>query len=210
MTTLSFYQKLAGHPRTTTRAAAQLAGVGLSTASMALQRLAAEGLVTRIKAGAWLVGSVTSKPAALVAAAAHPYEAYLSGWSALRHYGRIQQFPQTHFGVTLGRSSDLTIAGTAVRLHHVTPALFTGYAFDSTVDGLVASPEKALFDLAYFSAMNRRRVSGALPETDLKRIRWSELNSWLRAIPGAGIRTAVGRSLRLLRERNSESDPSGP
>lgn len=209
MTTLSFYQKLAGHPRVTTRAAAQLAGVGLSTASMALQRLAAEGLVTRIKAGAWLVGPVASKPGALIAAAAHPYEAYLSGWSALRHHGRIQQFPVTHFGVTLGRPAELPIAGTAVRLHHVTPALFSGYVFDPAVDGLVASPEKALFDVAYFSAMNRRRVSGALPEIDLKGIRWSELNAWLRAIPGASIRTAVGRSLRQLRVQHSESDPSG-
>jgi hypothetical protein len=62
-----------------------------------------------------------------------------------------------------------------------------------------------LFDLGYFSAMNRRRLSATLPETDLRGFRWSELQGWLRRIPASGIRTAVGRSLRKLREQNAES-----
>jgi predicted transcriptional regulator of viral defense system len=206
MTTLSFYQRLAGHRRVTTRSAAQLAGLGMSTASMALQRLAAEGLVTRIKPGAWLIGPAATKPAALVAAAAQPYEAYLSGWSALRHNGRIQQFPGTHFGVTLGRPARIAVAGATVQLRHIKPALFTGYAYDAGAEGLVASPEKALFDVAYFSAMNRRPLSGALPETDIKGFRWSELRGWLRRIPNPGIRTMVERNLRKLREQHTGSD----
>jgi predicted transcriptional regulator of viral defense system len=206
MTTLSLYQKLAGHRRVTTRSTSQLAGIGMSTASMALQRLADEGLVTRIKPGAWLIGPVATKPGALVAAAAQPYEAYLSGWSALRHHGRIQQLPETHFGVTLGRPAELKVAGTVVRLHHIKPALFTGYEYDSTVEGLVASPEKALFDLAYFSAMNRRPLSGTLPETDLKGFRWSKLQEWLRRIPSPSIRTVVDQRLRILREQHTGAD----
>ncbi len=206
MTTLSFYRKIAEQRRVTTRLAAQLAGLGMSTASMALQRLAAEGLVTRIKRGAWLVGPAASKPAALVAAAAQPYDAYLSGWSALRHHKRLQQFPETNFGVTLGRPAEIAAGGAAVRLHHIKPALFTGYAYDSTAEGLVASPEKALFDVAYFSAMNRRPLSGTLPEIDLQGFRWSELQRWLRRIPNPGIRTAVDRSLRGLRQQNAESN----
>ena len=53
--------------------------------------------------------------------------------------------------------------------------------------------------------MNRRRLSATLPETDLRGFRWSELQGWLRRIPASGIRTAVGRSLRKLREQNAES-----
>jgi predicted transcriptional regulator of viral defense system len=206
MTTLSFYRRIAGHRRVTTRSAAQLAGLGISTASMALQRLAAEGLVTRIKPGAWLVGPAATKPAALVAAAAQPYEAYLSGWSALRHHGLIQQLPEIHFGVTLGRPAEISVGGTVIQLRHIKPALFTGYTYDATAEGLVASPEKALFDVAYFSAMNRRPLSGALPETDLKGIRWSELQGWLRRIPNRGIRTSVERSLGKLREQHAHTD----
>jgi predicted transcriptional regulator of viral defense system len=183
-----------------------LTSVGISTASMALRRLAAEGLVTRIKPGAWLVGPGATKPAALVAAAAEPYECYLSGWSALRYHGRIQQLPETHFGVTLGRPAEIALAGARLQLHHIKPALFAGYAYDSAADGLVASPEKALFDVAYFSAMNRRPMSGALPETNLKGFHWGALRGWLRQIPSPGIRTAVERSLRKLRAEHSGSE----
>jgi len=205
MKTLSFYRTISGHRQVTTRSAALLAGLEMSTASMALKRLAAEGLVTRIKPGAWLVGQAATKPAALVAAAAQPYEAYLSGWSALRHHGRIQQFPETHFGVTLGRPAEVVAAGATVALRHIKPDLFTGYAYNATAEGLVASPEKALFDVAYFSAMNRRPLSGALPETDLKGFRWGELQGWLRRITNPGVRTMVERSLGNLREQHSES-----
>lgn len=206
MTTLSFYKKIAGHRRVTTRSAAQLAGLEISTASMALQRLANENLVTRVKRGAWLVGPITNKAGALAAAAAHPFEAYLSGWSALRFHGRIQQLPVTHFGVTLGRPAKVSIAGASIQLRHINPALFRGYAFDPTVDGLVASSEKALFDIAYFSAMNRRPLSGSLPETNLKGIRWSELQVWLRRIPNPSIRTAVERSLARLRRQQTGNE----
>lgn len=203
MTTLSFYQKIAAQRHVTTRSAAQLAEMPMTTASMALQRLAAEGLVTRIKAGSWLVGSAVREPAALVAAVARPYEAYLSGWSALRHHGRIQQFPETHFGVTLGRPADMKVAGVRVRLHHVTPVLFTGYDFVPKLGGHVASAEKALFDLAYFAAVSRSRLSGRLPETELTGLRWADIQGWLRRIPSVRVRTRVQQKLRKLREENS-------
>jgi predicted transcriptional regulator of viral defense system len=203
MTTLSFFRTISAHRRVSTRSAALLSGLEISTTSMALRRLASEGLVTRIKPGAWLVGPAATKPAALVAAAAQPYEAYLSGWSALRHHGLIQQFPDIHFGVTLGRPGEIRVGAATIQLRHIKPAQFTGYAYDATAEGLVASPEKALFDVAYFSAMNRRPLSGALPETDLKGIHWSELQGWLRRIPNRGIRTSVERSLGKLREQHA-------
>jgi predicted transcriptional regulator of viral defense system len=203
MTTLSFYQKIAAQRHVTTRSAAQLAGMSMTAASMALQRLSAEGLVTRIKAGSWLVGSAVREPAALVAAVARPYDAYLSGWSALRHHGRIQQFPETHFGVTLGRPAEMKVAGVRVRLHHVTPELFTGYDFVPELGGHVASAEKALFDLAYFAAVGRGRLSGHVPETELNGLRQADIQGWLRRIPTIRIRTRVEQKLRALREENS-------
>jgi len=203
MTTLSFYQKLAGHKRITTRAAAQLAGVSIPAASMALRRLAAEGLSTRLKKGAWLVGTSSSQPGALVTAAADPYLAYLSGRSALRLHGRIQQIPETQFAVTLGRPGEVEMHGGRIELHRIKPELFGGYVYDPRVDGFVASPEKALFDLAYLKAMNRSRVSGSLPETDLKGLRWKEVQTWLRRIPAHRVRAAVERALRSIREQHA-------
>jgi predicted transcriptional regulator of viral defense system len=202
MTTLAFYQKLAGQKRVTTRAAAQLADVSIPAASMALRRLAADGLSTSLKKGIWVIGEFSSKPGALVAAAADPYLAYLSGWSALRLHDRIQQIPLTHFAVTLGRPGEIEMPGARIALHRIKPELFGGYSHDPRVDGLVASPEKALFDLAYLAAMNRSRVSGGLPETNLKGLRWKEVQTWLRRIPTPRVRSAVGRALRVIREQH--------
>jgi hypothetical protein len=74
------------------------------------------------------------------------------------------------------------------------------------MDGLVASPEKAFFDLAYFSAMNRRSLGSALPEADLRGFRWKLLHEWVRQIPSAGVRTSVERSIRKLRRQQDASE----
>lgn len=203
MTTLGFYQKLAGQTRITTRTAAQLAGVSIPAASMALRRLAADGLSTPLKKGSWMIGAVSSKPGALVTAAADPFVAYLSSASALRLHARIQQLPQSHFAVTLGRPGEVKMAGGRIILHHIKPELFGGYAYDARVDGLVASPEKAVFDLAYLTAMNRSCVSGSLPETDLKGLRWSEVRKWLQRIPTPRVRAAVEQALDTIRKQHA-------
>ena len=204
MTTLGFYQKLAGQKRVTTRTAAQLTGVSIPAASMALRRLAAEGLSTPLKKGSWLIGSTSAKPGALVTAAADPYVAYLSGASALRWHERIQQLPQQQFAVTLGRPGEVRMTGGSVALHRIKPALFGGYAYDARLDGFVASPEKAVFDLAYLAAMNRSRVSGSLPETKLQGLRWSEVRKWLRRIPTPRVRAAVEEALAGIRQQHAD------
>jgi len=56
MTSIGFYQKLIGHKRITTRDAAQLTGLSIPAASMALRRLADERLCTHLKKGNWLLG----------------------------------------------------------------------------------------------------------------------------------------------------------
>ena len=96
------------------------------------------------------------------------------------------------------------MAAGRVVLHRIKPELFGGYAYDSRVDGFVASPEKAVFDLAYLAAMNRSRVSGSLPETDLKGLRWSEVQKWLRRIPTPRVRAAVAQALATIRNQNAD------
>lgn len=205
MTSIAFYQKLAGHQRITTRDAAQLTGLTIPAASMALRRLAAGGLSTPLKKGTWLLGTPSSKPGALVIAAAEPYQAYLSGWSALRLHDRIQQIPQMHFAITLGRPGEVNLAGTRIILHRIMPGLFGGYDYDGRVDGFVASPEKAIFDLAYLTAMNRSRVSGSLPETDLSGLGWEEARDWVRRIRTARVRKAVEANMERMREQHAET-----
>jgi hypothetical protein len=107
------------------------------------------------------------------------------------------------FAVTLGRPGEVEMPDSRVALHRIRPELFGGYVYDPRVDGFVASPEKAVFDLAYLAAMNRSRVSGNLPETDLKGLRWSEAQIWLRRIRTPRIRAAMGRALRSIREQHA-------
>jgi len=203
MTSIGFYQKLIGHKRITTRDAAQLTGLSIPAASMALRRLADERLCTHLKKGNWLLGGPSPELGALVAAAAEPYQAYLSGWSALRLHDRIQQIPQKHFAMTLGRPSEMDLAGTRISLHRITPTLFGGYSFDSRVDGFLATSEKAVFDLAYLKAMSRSRVSASLPETDLSGLRWKDVLNWLRLIPASRVREAVERNLERMRQQHA-------
>jgi predicted transcriptional regulator of viral defense system len=203
MNATAFYRKLGDRGRITTREASQITGLTIPAASMALRRLAADGLVIPLTKGHWYLGDSGSKPGALVTAAAGPYPAYLSGWSALRLHGRIQQIPQRLFAVTLGRPGEVTIAGTEIALHRIKPELFSGYEYDTQADGFVASPEKALFDLAYLAAMNRSRVVAHLPETELSRLKWKETECWLRRIPARSQRLAVAKNLRQMREQQA-------
>ncbi|MBJ7258766.1 MAG: hypothetical protein JHD33_04430 [Chthoniobacterales bacterium] len=205
MNAAAFYRKLGSRGRITTREASQITGLSVPAACMALRRLAAEGLVMPLKKGHWYLGVSGAKPGALVTAAAEPYPAYLSGWSALRLQGRIQQIPQKEFAVTLGRPGEVEIAGTGVSLHRIKPELFDGYDYDTQADGFVARPEKAVFDLAYLAAMNRSRVVAHLPETDLGRLNWKEAEGWMRRIPTKSLRLAVGRNLRRMREQQAKS-----
>lgn len=72
--------------------------------------------------------------------------------------------------------------------------------------GLSPRRAKALFDLAYLSAMNRSSVSGKLPGTNLKGMRWKEVQTWMRRIPmSPAVRAAVERALRSIRERHAET-----
>lgn len=203
MTSLAFYQKVSGLQRVTTREAALITGLGVPAASMALRRLAAERLATPLKRGQWLFGDPAAKPGLLATAAADPYQAYLSGWSALRIHGRIQQIPQRHFAITLGRPGPRAIAGTVVDFHHIAPGLFGGFDDDPQTGGFVASAEKAVFDLAYLAAMNRSAVGGNLPETDLRRLRWGRMKDWIARIRRPALRESVENQIQSIRHQHA-------
>ena len=205
MNASAFYRKLVAHKRVTTREAAQITGLSIPAASMALRRLSAEGLAAPLKRGHWLLGGSALKPGVLVDAAADPYQAYLSGWSALRVHDRIQQIPQKHFAITLGRPCEIEVAGVKLTLHRIAPELFSDYNYDSRVDGFLASPEKAVFDLAYLAAMNRSSVSGNLPETDLRGLKWREVKGWISLISGISLRRAVERKLEGIRMQHADT-----
>jgi hypothetical protein len=79
-------------------------------------------------------------------------------------------------------------------VHHLPPALFGGWIERDGVK--LASPEKALFDLAYVAAAHRGGVR-QVPELDLGRdFDHAEFERWLGRIASDRVRTVTARSIR--------------
>jgi len=186
-----------GSPVIETAEAAALFGQSKFAASKTLARLAASGLVKRIRSGTYWVGESPSAERAAPYLAA-PYPSYLSLHTALRVHGMIEQVPVVVYVVTLGRTQRLRTTAGTFSMHHIAPALFGGFELSKGVS--VATPEKALFDLAYLSG-GRSRLGSGVPELELpKRFRRSELEQWLSRISSPRGRERVAFRLeRILR-----------
>lgn len=182
-----------GVPVVETADAAALLRQSTAAAAQTLARLARAGLVARVRHGTWWL-SPPVDPYRLPAYLTAPLESYLSLQTALHLHGLIEQVPHVYYVVSLARTQRIaTIAGT-FSIHHVAPEVFGGYA-DTSTGVRLASPEKALFDVAYLSA-GRSRLFTSLPELSLPRgFRRSELRRWLAKIPSERSRTVTARKL---------------
>lgn len=176
----------------TSDAAAAL-GLSVAAASVTLSRLGRAGLLRRVRSGTWWVGAGLD-PLRLPEFLTAPMPSYVSLLSALSIHGLIEQLPQVTYAVTLARSQRITTSVGVVSLHHLAPELFGGFVtLESGVK--VATPEKALFDLAYLSGGRSRKFT-ALPELELPtRFRRRELTRWLDRIASARARTMTTQRL---------------
>ncbi len=168
-----------------------------SAASKTLARLAASGLVTQVRHGMWWLDAEVD-PYRLAEHLTAPFPIYLSLQTALHLRGMVEQIPTVFYAVSLARTQKIVTPFGTYSVHHVAPELFGG--FDHTREGVkLATPEKALFDLAYLSG-GRSRYFTSLTELELPRgFRWQELRRWLDRIPSARRRIFVVRRLgRLL------------
>jgi predicted transcriptional regulator of viral defense system len=166
-------------------------------ASKTLSRLAESELVTQVRHGMWWIDSKVDAYR-LAEYLTAPLPSYLSLQTALHLQGMIEQIPETFYVVSLARTQDITTRVGLFSVHHIAAELFGG--FEPTDAGVrLATPEKALFDLAYLSG-GRSRLFTSLPEMELPRgFRWPVLKSWVDKIPAARRRTLVtGRLTRLL------------
>ncbi len=191
------YAKLRGLgvPVIETAEAAALFEQSVVAASKTLFRLAATGLVTRIRAGSWWIDG----PAQALRVAQYltaPFPSYLSLHTALRLRGMIEQIPAIVYVVTLDRARRLRTSVGTFSLHHVRPELFGGF---EPLEGVpVATPEKALFDLAYVSG-GRSKLKAGVPELELpRRFRRRELERWISRIPSKRGRALTRKRLEAM------------
>lgn len=183
----------------TTSEAASVLRASPSAASAALTRLAAAGLIQRAAHGLWWLSPAPLDPLKLVEPAAAPFPAYVSLLTALHLHGLVEQVPAVTFAVTLGRTRRLRTCAGELSLHHLAPQLFGG-AERTTGGVLLATPEKALVDLAWLAAGSSRLFT-ALPELELPpSFRRRAVKAWSRKLASTRMRTRLERAWRRLLE----------
>ena len=183
----------------TTGEAAAALDVSVSQASRFLRTLEARDLARHVRYGLWIVGPGSVDPRTLIEDITRPYPAYVSFTSALNAHGLIDQAPREISVASLESAKRVKTALGTYAIHRLPPALFGGW---DERDGVkLARPEKALFDMAYVSAVHgarRRRV----PELDLPAgFDRDVLDHWLSRVESPRLRTLTARGLRYALAR---------
>jgi predicted transcriptional regulator of viral defense system len=184
-------------PAFTTNDAAAEIGVPRVHASKILARLAAAHQIVRLTRGLWGF-SERIDPLLLPQILTAPLPSYVSLQTALYRHGMIEQIPERVYAVSPARSRVFTTPIGTASIHHVAPAFFTGFETVGRDALCIATPEKALVDLAYFGPA-RSRLFAALPELELPaRFSMAKVRRYLRLIAGVRRRIFVMRRLEAL------------
>jgi predicted transcriptional regulator of viral defense system len=183
-------------PAVTTAEAAAALRVSVDAANKTLTRLAEDGLILPIRRGLWALHDPID-PRVLAEYLTAPWPSYVSLHTALYAHGMIEQIPEVIYVASLDRAQTLQTRVGRFAVHHVAPAFFGGFEDVSGVK--LATPEKALLDVLYFSG-TRARHCAALPEVEIPaRFRRREVQRWLDRVPSRRMRTILERRLDDLR-----------
>lgn len=186
-------------PTITTGEAAAALNVSVSQASRLLRTLEEKGLARHVRYGLWIVGSGPIDPRTLTEEITRPYPAYVSFTSALSAHGMIDQVPREISVASLDSAKRVQTELGSYAVHHLPPELFGGWIERDGVK--LARSEKALFDLAYVSAVHTGRPR-RIPELDLPDdFDRGELDRWLSRIESPRLRTLTSRGLRYALAR---------
>ena len=186
-----------GRPLVTTRDAAVRLGRSTSATSHVLRRLADAGVVLAIRRGLWALESNVD-PMQLAVWVTAPYPSYVSLWSALHAHGMLAQIPRETHVVSVGRPQRIETALGILVVHRVAPEVFGGYEINNDVP--LATPAKAIFDLAYLSASHGQRFR-RLPELELGRgYRRQEAQLWVSKIKSARLRAMTLDRIHVIEQ----------
>jgi predicted transcriptional regulator of viral defense system len=119
------------------------------------KRLVDEGVLERVTKGYYLL--VSSKPSDFELANALYRPSYISLDSALTYYGILVQSPQQVTSVSTKLTRNIESKGKMFSYSFLSPQYFTDY--QRVNDFLIATPEKALVDTMYFTALGRHSLS---------------------------------------------------
>ena len=173
-------------PVVTTDDAAVVFHAERSAATHTLTRLAAAGLLKRIRHGLWTT-DLNLDPLLLPGYLTAPFPSYVSFQSALFLHGMISQVPHVIYVASLAHTRTVRTSLGTFSIHRLAPSFFGGYESVQTSGVNLATPEKALLDTLYL-APARSRLFAHLPEVELpRRFDRDRIRHWVRRIP-AGLR----------------------
>ncbi len=198
-----------GKPVVTTNDVTLALGVERSAATQTLKRLAAEGLLRKVRHGLWAVDTALDAlllPEYLSA----PFPSYVSFQTALYLRGMVSQVPEVVYVASLARTRRIKTALGTFSIHRLAPTLFGGYDTLPESGIRLATPEKALIDVLYLGP-TRSRMFAHLPEIEIPEgFDRRKALQWVARIPVGPRRTSVERSLdRLLRPPRRSTKEAG-
>lgn len=135
-----------------------LASLREAAAAVTLARLAADGLLVRIKRGVWANKLAPDlNPYEAVPHLRAPWPAYVSLYSALADYGVVEEIPHAVYAVSPAIPKIYRTALGEFRIHHLPARLMWGYETRQAGQGayLIADREKAFLDLVYLGLTRR-------------------------------------------------------
>lgn len=177
-------------PTFSTRDAAALLGLPEKYASTLLSRLFKEKSIVRLARGRWAY-SDTVDPLSLPNILTYPMLSYISLYTALYYHGIIEQIPSTVFAISTAKTNLFDTPIATVSIHHIESALFTGYECYDKNNILIATPEKALFDIFYFNPA-KSRLFKTLTELSLsKTFNFKKLNEWNKLVKNKSRKTLI-------------------
>lgn len=186
-----------GKPVVTTADAVLALGASRSAVTQILKRLAAAGLLERVRHGLWAVDPALD-PLVLPEYLTAPFPSYVSFQSALFFHGMVSQIPTVIYVASLAQTRTVHTSKGTYSIHRLTPRFFGGYEIAEPSGVHLATPEKALLDTLYL-APARSRLFAHLPEVEFpKPLNRDRLRYWVRRIAAGPRRKAVERRLQRL------------
>jgi predicted transcriptional regulator of viral defense system len=186
-----------GKPVVTTDDAALVLGAERSATTHTLKRLAAAGLLRRIRHGLWTTDP-NLDPLLLPEYLTAPFPSYISLQSALFFHGMVSQIPNVIYVASLAQTRTVRTSLGTYSIHRLTPSFFGGYDTMKTSGVRLATPEKALLDTLYL-APARSRLFAHLPEVELpEHFDHDRIRYWVRRIAAGPRRTSVEQRLDAL------------
>jgi predicted transcriptional regulator of viral defense system len=191
----------------TTNDATLALGVERSAATQTLKRLAAEGLLKKIRHGLWAVDPALD-PLHLPEYLTAPFPSYVSFQSALYLRGMVSQVPEVIYVASLAQTRRVKTTLGAFSIHRLAPTFFGGYETQKESGVRLATLEKALLDTLYLG-QTRSRMFAHLPEIEIpKAFDRRKAREWVARIPAGPRRASVEQRLdRLMRSGRRPAKP---